>query len=30
MHPEDNMHSNPEGSRVFAEAVAARLGELNW
>jgi len=30
MHPEDNMHLNREGSRVFAEAVAARLRELGW
>jgi lysophospholipase L1-like esterase len=30
MHPEDNMHLNHEGSRVFAEAVATRLRELQW
>jgi lysophospholipase L1-like esterase len=30
MHPEDHLHVNREGSRVFAEAVAARLREMGW
>jgi lysophospholipase L1-like esterase len=30
MHPEDAVHMNAEGIRLFAEAVVERIRKLGW